>query len=750
MFSFKWPAFLCLLLLCSCSSLFEIYKGGDPKVSLDERLEVFKQDINNSVWSLEKPVDIFWSKEAIPFIKAKTDRDLFYSVGLVQAHLRGTQLEMFRLLSQGRVSEVIGKRALPLDIFLRTIDLGKATDQIIALWSEETKIAASAFVEGLNDYHNNQKKRPLDMRLMGMEKVEPWTVKDLVYVHRLMGLDINWKIWKDFMKVYRKKGYSDFNKFWNTWVADYFISPGSKDKFSFDDLNLMNFVTEAGSNSFAVSGKHTVSGKPIVAGDPHLGITMPSYWMFLGLESPSYKIFGVGIPSFPIPVMGRTKNIAWTGTNMWGVNSFLYDVSDLDPKEFKVREEVFNVRFGDQLKVKVKDTKMGPLVSETDFFKSKESLALHWAGHKPSLEFEAMLKVAKANDVFEFREALKDFSVAAINYIAADKKGNIIKVHATHLPVLKNHKKSMILKPENKVVNYLDVTELPVELNPKINYVVSANEFNKHASPSLCWFCSTPDRALRIADLLQGEKVDFEKVKKIHTDVFSSEAQEITEFFKKEVKALRVKENDNFETIKSWDFNYTVEKRAPYLYEELIMAFAKEVYEKENLDKMDTEALFQNLNWKKNVIEKYQKYKTKEKKKILAKTFKINSSVRPKKWGDVHKITVVHPLSRVPLVGGSYRYYRAGYPGSSNTVMKAAHSFGKSNYKVNFGANLRIFFDLSDENENYAVLLGGQDGFLSSKNFFDQTQKWLKGDYIKIPFTAEAIKNLSHYKTHLR
>lgn len=750
MFSSKWPVFLLLLFLCSCSSLFEIYKGGDPNISLKERLEVFTGDINSQVWTLEKPVDIFWTKEAIPFIKAETDRDLFYSVGLVQAHLRGAQLEMFRLLSQGRVSEVIGKKALPLDIFLRTIDLGKASEKIEALWSEETKIAANAFVAGVNDYHKNQKKMPLDMRLMGMENVEPWSVKDLIYVHRLMGLDINWKVWKDFMKVYRKKGYDDFNKFWNSWVADYFISPGVKDKFSFDDLNLMNFVTEAGSNAFAISGNHTKSGKPIVAGDPHLGITMPSYWMFLGLESPSYKVFGVGIPSFPIPVMGRTKNIAWTGTNMWGVNSFLYDVSKLNSKKFKVREEVFKVRFSDDLKVRVKDTEMGPLVSKTDFFKSKKNLALHWAGHRPSLEFEAMLKVAKAKDVFEFRTALKDFSVAAINYIASDKKGNIIKVHATHLPVLKNHKKSMILKPKNKVVNYLDVTQLPAKLNPKENYVVSANEFNKHASPSLCWFCSTPDRAIRIAELLKDKNVDFDRVKNIHTDVFSLEAKEVVEFFVKEIKTLELKENANFKIIKDWDYNYDIEAKAPYLYEEFILSFAKKVYKKEGLDKTDIQALFQNLNWKKNVIEKYQRYKASDKRKILARTLKNNQSKRPKKWGRVHKMKVVHPLSRVPIVGGSYRYYRAGYPGSSNTVFKAAHSYGKSNYDVNFGANLRVFFDLSDENENYAVMLGGQDGYLGSKNFFDQTEKWVNGEYIKIPFTHEAIKNLSLYKTHIR
>ncbi len=38
------------------------------------------------------------------------------------------------------------------------------------------------------------------------------------------------------------------------------------------------FISADGSNSWAISGKHTESGKPILSGDPHLDSAMPSHW----------------------------------------------------------------------------------------------------------------------------------------------------------------------------------------------------------------------------------------------------------------------------------------------------------------------------------------------------------------------------------------------------------------------------------------------------------------------------------------
>jgi len=742
MFKSLLKSFLILLCLCqiSCSTLYKVYTGGKERHSLQDRLEIFN---SNKKWSNKKELKIFWTKEAIPYVKAETDEDLFYGSGLVQAHLRGAQLETFRLLSRGRFSEAVGERALPMDVFLRTIDIGRVSDQIIAKWSHNTRLYAKAFVRGLNDYYKNQEKLPLDIRVMGIKEVPEWTVEDLVYVHRLMGLDINWEVWTEFIKVYRDKEYQDFNFFWKTWVEKFFNSSLIPKGFSFNSLGVISQVTEAGSNAFAISGKKTYSGKPIVAGDPHLGINLPSYWLFMGLESPSFKIFGVTIPSFPVPAMGRTKNLAWTGTNMWGVSSFLYKLDDEQMKTSIKRKEIFKPRFtSKKIELIVTDTDYGPIVSETKFLKSKDRLALKWVGHEPSLEFEALLKASQSKDAFEFKKALKDFSVVAINYVVADKKGNIQKVHAAHLPVLEDHKKSFVQDPKNKIVKYQTVLDLPAKLNPKRGYVVSANEYDEEAEYSICWFCSTSDRADRISDLLAKGKVDIERIKKIQVDVFSEEAKKLTQFFISEWNRLGLEKNKNFEILSQWDFEYNIEDKQPYLYEELIRRFAEVVYEKAGLSKEDAQPLFENLIWKRAIVQSYKAMKETDKRYVFEKTHKAFKRLKPKVWGRVHKIDVSHPFSNIPVIGKSYRHYKEGYPGTSNTVFKASHGYN-GDYSVSFGANLRVIFDLVDDDENYAVLLGGEDGYLGSSNFADQIPTWVNGGYYKVPFRSESIEKAS-------
>ena len=57
---------------------------------------------------IDKPIKIYWHEKGIPFIEAQSDLDGSFALGLVTAHLRLGQLEIFRLVSQGRLSEVAG------------------------------------------------------------------------------------------------------------------------------------------------------------------------------------------------------------------------------------------------------------------------------------------------------------------------------------------------------------------------------------------------------------------------------------------------------------------------------------------------------------------------------------------------------------------------------------------------------------------------------------------------------------------
>jgi penicillin amidase len=47
---------------------------------------------------------------------------------------------------------------------------------------------------------------------------------------------------------------------------------------------------------------------------------------------------------------------------------------------------------------------------------------------------------------------------------------------------------------------------------------------------------------------------------------------------------------------------------------------------------------------------------------------------------------------------------------------------------------------LSDPDESYFVLLGGQDGWIGSMTFLDQLTLWQSGRYIRMPLGLEAAR----------
>src|ERR1700736_3078623 len=64
---------------------------------------------------VSRPVSIFWDDHQVPFIEAESDDDLACALGMVHAHLRLGQMELMRRIAAGRLSELVGRRALAAD-----------------------------------------------------------------------------------------------------------------------------------------------------------------------------------------------------------------------------------------------------------------------------------------------------------------------------------------------------------------------------------------------------------------------------------------------------------------------------------------------------------------------------------------------------------------------------------------------------------------------------------------------------------
>ncbi|MFZ4405073.1 MAG: penicillin acylase family protein, partial [Pseudobdellovibrionaceae bacterium] len=123
-----------------------------------------------------------------------------------------------------------------------------------------------------------------------------------------------------------------------------------------------------------------------------------------------------------------------------------------------------------------------------------------------------------------------------------------------------------------------------------------------------------------------------------------------------------------------------------------------------------------------------------------------NEVARFKTWGDKHVQKIQTPLGLIPILGGRFSFGEYPSPGSDSTLHKARFVPGYGKREVVFGAQARHISDLSNIDENYFIMLGGNDGWLHNKNMLDQIDLWKQGKYLKIPLSIESVRKEFNFR----
>src|ERR687894_695052 len=109
-------------------------------------------------------------------------------LAMVPAHLREGQMEFLKLLAHGRLAEFLGPLAFDHDHVIRIVDFAFAADAIERRMPSETRTWTQAYVDGLNHHWARLPRRAPEFRLLGRGP-EPWTIRDVCTVGRLVGAD---------------------------------------------------------------------------------------------------------------------------------------------------------------------------------------------------------------------------------------------------------------------------------------------------------------------------------------------------------------------------------------------------------------------------------------------------------------------------------------------------------------------------------------------------------------------------------
>ena len=378
-------------------------------------------------------------------------------------------------------------------------------------------------------------------------------------------------------------------------------------------------------------------------------------------------------------------------------------------------------------------------------------LALKWTGHDASDEIGAMLAVSRARSFAEFRAAFESFAVPGQNMLYADSDGNIGQVMAAWLPSREGPPADIALDTALHDASWgamRTAADLPYSYNPDSGYLASANNRPPATPMPVGFFFSREDRVERMAALLEAEAaVGVETLKALQRDVYMASSATLRDLFVARLDALGMTAAADadgkkaIDRLRNWDGEYRHDSIGAVTFEQFRHAFTARFYVL--LHGEDDGEAFASVGRRTALL--HEDIAAADEETLRAalaagQQAAIDGLESFADWGEMHRLSLAHPLANVPLIGGRYEFAEAGVGGSSDTLMKTAHETTADRHTVNYGSNARHISDMTDPDENYFVLLGGQDGWFNSTTILDQWELWRRGDYVRVPLTLAGVR----------
>lgn len=753
---------------------------------------------NIPIKGLINTVEVIRDSLGIPHIIAQNEHDLYMTVGYILAQDRMWQMDLLRRVTTGRLSEIFGSSFVATDQLLRALRYTDKSKRILDSCSANLKTALTSFSEGVNQYLEHQgNKLPFEFRLLGY-KPEPWEPIHSLNLIGYMAWDLK-SGWSEILvhDIIAHVGDSlaseiipDMN-WYSSYIYRELPPPASTltdalletDKF-LEEWGLQVF---RGSNNWAVSGKKTASGKPILANDMHLSFGIPGIWYQMQQIIPGkLNVTGVVLPGQPLVICGHNDSIAWGMTNAYvdNVDFFIETTNPEDSNQFlyngswrtmEIRKEIIKTKEGNEIIRINRFTHRGPIVSAFKGF-SEKAVSMHWVGDEYSNEMRTIYLLNHAKNWHDFTDALSTFLAVSQNVVYADVAGNIGMYYAAGIPIRKDAGKPGFRPGDTDAYDwkgFVPANKLPFVFNPSSGYVASAN--NRPVGKDFPWFIgrwfSLPYRYDRICQLLDSVcKINTNEFIRIQTDETSLLAKEmlpaILYSIEREEK-LSSLEKEVFDSLSNWDGTMRVNQAAPLVFEtiyqnllRLLLAdemgetlFSK-YFQESGMPKYAIYSIWRNpcSAWCDDITTPDIKESLSD---IIRKAFhqSVDSlrtlsgeNISQWKWGNVHTLTLTHPLGKVAILDRLFSLNRGPFSvgGSYHTVRPYSYSFGTGSFAngftVNHGASERHIFDLDNWDNSLTVIPTGNSGIPGSPFYCNQTSLYIRDQYHPDLFSLEEIR----------
>jgi penicillin amidase len=721
---------------------------------------------SEEIKGIKEYVEILWDKWGIPHIFAKSLNDLFFAQGFIHASHRLWQMEFFRRVISGELSELVGETTLDRDKHYRIIGLHRiakrCAKEISSNPNSEIFLAVNSYVKGVNAYIDKAREAlPLEFNILNITPNE-WKLEDTFKIISLIEWGLgNGSYPLEILREYliQKLGTTLANKIFPLYSG-------------------VNSDQPLGSNSWAIKPSKSETGAVLLASDPHLTLTVPAIWMFVHLSCPELNVIGTSFPGTPVLPIGHNENIAWGVTNGSAdtVDLFRLEINPDNENQYKynrewidfeILEEPIKVSGKEELvPFNVKNTVFGPVVEyielNTSVYKINltEKYALKWSSYGARLEetLEGFLLINTASNWKEFRKGCSMLTISPQNFIYGDKEGNIGHQQAGKLPMRKYGNGATITPGTDEKFNWKGLAPFEKMLsiyNPEYGFVYTAN-YNEDKAPNgvlINLDGAKPYRQIRLKKLLESKKkFSLQDFQDFQFDYFTEEAAEILPKILKIVKPKIISDlhKEIISLLEKWDFFLSKKTVAGTIYK----IWCQEIFKAILIPLIGEELFniyFEIFPFELTKLFKLYEERSEELKDLLLETLnktisflikKISSDYHKWQWGNLHKLTLTHPFSQANEAAKVLNIGPFKVGGGPNTLNNGYFST-QNDYEVVVGPSMRQIHDLSDWDKSLGALPGGQSGLSFHKHYKDVMKLYVRGQYFPLLFTKKAIsKNL--------
>ena len=579
--------------------------------------------------SLKAEVHVVRDDWAVPHIVAENEPDAYFALGYVMAQDRLFQMEVWRRLARGELSEIVGPLAVPIDKIARSFRLRAHAEEFVASKIgayPEMKAAAEAFVAGINHCMATE---PLPFEFVALRiPARPFTVVDSIAVAAILPITFAEGLEEDVLcsMLKEKSPAMDvdalFPGYGNETPVTVMESPdeaaayrtqhppaasaSSRDtRQTLDSLGAFHAQLQAmsrllghtlGSNSWVLGPSRTQSGKPILANDPHIAFTNPSIWYEAHLQYGDFENYGFHLPLIPFPLLGHNRDRAWAITMFCNDDTDLYreTFQPGDPNkvlykgawvDVRTETETIKVRFGRDVPYTVRITPHGPVI--TDLFRTLDGyqgadVSMFWVWqHAEYTDFRAFYGMAHARDADAFGRAVSLVTSPGLNISYADRQGNIAWWAAGLIPIRPKHVNPKQLldgaSGNDELLGYVPFEQNPQMRNPASGCIVTANNLSTvkpvGVIDALPGYWEPTDRAGRIQQMLgQREKWTLEELKAVQFDDASYSAPGIVKQVLEVLgnsQTFTPLERKALETLAAWDCRHGVDSCGATIFQNL-------------------------------------------------------------------------------------------------------------------------------------------------------------------------------------